>query len=299
MSAVGCDDTAEDMAKTLVTYKRHLQRRHLSPTTIQRYLTDLRAFARWLAGAAVASATADDIERFLDQRRLAARARYRWISELHRYYSWAVAHNVATQDPTITIDRPRLARLLPRPVDDETLANAIDMAGGQMRAWLMLAAFGGLRCAEIATLDRAGLTDTQMRIVGKGGHERIVPIHPEVRAALKNTKLASTGPVFRRRDGQPYTPKEISRRASWYFEALGHEGVTLHQARHSFGTRTYHHSKNLRAVQELMGHADPATTAGYAALDTDAAAQVIDALPALGREKGPPPGRGGPHDSSI
>lgn len=269
------------MGQTLAAYKQHLQRRHLTESTINRYLTDLRAFARNVEE--LAEANADDIETFLDRRNLAARARYRWLSELHRYYTWAIAHGHATQDPTITIDRPRLSRLLPRPVDDDTLAQAIDAAGGQMRAWLVLAAFGGLRCAEIATLDRAGLTDISMRIVGKGGHERIVPLHPEVRDALKSTKLAATGPVFRRRDGQPYTPKEISRRTAWFFECLGHEGVTMHQLRHSFGTRTYRHSKNLRAVQELMGHADPATTAGYAALDTEAAAAVVEALPVLGR----------------
>lgn len=276
------------MAGLLEQYRRHLTRRHLSPGTIGRYLTDLRAFVRWCEPGCLADATAADIEAFLDQRKLAARARYRWISELHRFYAWAVAHGHTAQDPTVTIDRPRLARLLPRPVDEDTLAQALDAAGGQMRAWLVLAAFGGLRCAEIATLDKAGLTETSMRIVGKGGHERIVPLHPEVRDALRCTRLASVGPVFRRRDGQPYSAKEVSRRTAWFFECLGHEGVTMHQLRHSFGTRTYRHSKNLRAVQELMGHADPATTAGYAALDVEAAAEVVEALPILGRHAPPP-----------
>lgn len=150
-----------------------------------------------------------------------------------------------------------------------------------MRAWLTLAAFGGLRCAEIATLDRAGLSPSAMRIKGKGGHERIVPLHPQVVEALAACSLARSGPVFRRDGGTPFTPKEISRRSALFFEALGYPGVTLHQLRHNFGTRTYRYSRNLRATQELLGHADPATTAGYAAVGADDLASVVAALPAL------------------
>lgn len=269
------------MADLLSQYRTHLTRRHLAGSTINRYLTDLRAFARWLDPTPITEATRDQIEVFLDGRDLdAARTRYRWLSELHRFYAWAVAHEKMAVDPTLQIERPRLSRLLPRPIGDDDLARAIEVAGPLMKAWLTLAAYGGLRCAEIATLDRAGLQPSSMRIVGKGGHERVVPLHPQIREALAGVSLSRSGPVFRRKDGRPFTAKEVSRRLSAYLEGIGVD-ATGHQARHAFGTRAYRHSKNLRAVQELMGHADPSTTASYAAVDADDVAGVIDSLPTL------------------
>lgn len=273
------DDVTEGMGEPLDQYRNHLERRHLAPSTIARYLTDLRALERWLPDP-ILEATTEQVESFLDTRDHQARSRYRWLSEIHRFYGWAIAHGQTTHDPTLVIERPRLARLLPRPICDDDLARAIQAAGPTMAAWLTLASFAGLRCAEVAHLDRASITPGYLRIVGKGGHERMIPMHPTVDQALARAPLAKSGPVFRNTEGRPYTPKEISRRVAAYLDGLGIE-ATGHQARHAFGTRAYRASKNLRAVQELMGHADPATTAGYAAVTIDDLSSVVDALPAL------------------
>lgn len=268
------------MGTLLARYRTHLSRKGLAPSTISRYMTDLRAFECWLQDVEWGEVTPEMIETFLDQRHLERRSRYRWISEIHGLYLWAVERKELRFDPTILIDRPRLHRLLPRPMDDDDLALAIDSAGPLMRAWLTLAAFGGLRCAEIATLDRAGLQPHSMRIVGKGGAERVVPMHPKVKEALAGVTLARSGPVFRTKTGRPFSPKAISRRCSAYLEGMGID-ATAHQARHSFGSRAYRASRNLRAVQELMGHADPSTTAGYAAVTADDLSAVVLALPEL------------------
>lgn len=267
--------------KALVEYRKHLVRRHLQPSTIHRYMTDLAAFRRWL-GRPLTDVTSEEIESFLDSLNLeVARSRYRWLSQLHRFYSWAAAHGYVKVDPTLTIDRPRLSRLLPRPVDDEILRHAMSIAGSQMRAMLALAAYAGLRCAEIAALDRASIGPGTIRIRGKGGHERMVPLHPVVSEALAGTALARTGPVLRQENGQPYTPKQVSRRGALYFEMIGYPGVTFHMLRHNFGTRVYKHSKDLRATQELMGHARIDTTAGYAAVGAEDLVAAMQALPAL------------------
>lgn len=268
------------MATLLGRYRTYLRRKGLAASTIDRYLTDLKAFERWLDGCPWAEVTPDLIELFLDQRRVSRRTRYRWISEIHSLYSWAVTRREVPVDPTVMIDRPRLHRLLPRPIDDDDLATAIDQAGPMMRAWLCLAAYGGLRCAEIASLDRAGLQPHTMRVIGKGGTERVVPLHPKLKEALAGVNLARSGPVFRTKTGKPFSPKAISRRVAHYLEAIGVD-ATAHQARHSFGSRAYRASRNLRAVQELMGHADPSTTAGYAAVTADDLAGVVEALPDL------------------
>lgn len=272
----------DGMAHLLSEYARHLKRRHLADSTIKRYTDDIRAFERHLDGTPHAQVSAEMIEDFLDGRALdSPRSRYRWLSELHRFYTWAVAHDHLRVDPTLVIDRPRLSRLLPRPVDDAVLALAMKVAGGQMRAWLALAAYAGLRCGEIALLDRASIGPASLRVKGKGSHERVVPMHPVVRDCLDRTHLARTGPVFRREGGQPYTPKEVSRRGALFHEMIGYPGVTFHQYRHNFGTRIYKHSKDLRATQELLGHARIDTTAGYAAVGAEDLAAAVAALPEL------------------
>lgn len=270
------------MPSLLAEYRRSLVRRHLQPTTVDRYITDLRAFQRWLDPIPLDQASSKVIEEFLDSRDLnAPRSRYRWLSELHKFYSWAAVHGHVDIDPTLVIDRPRLSRLLPRPVDDETLRLAMSAAGPQMRAWLALAAYGGLRCVEIAGLERSSIGPAAMRVTGKGGHERIVPLHPVVVGALGDTHLARTGPAFRRENGQPYTAKEVSRRGALYFELIGYPGVGMHMLRHNFGTRIYKHSHDLRATQELLGHARIDTTAGYAAIGAEDLAAAVAALPEL------------------
>lgn len=277
-STLGEDDATMGL---ITDYRRHLVRRHLAPSTIHRYVTDLRAFERWLDGP-LAAATPLDVEAFLDTRKLdSPRTRYRWLSQLSKFYGWAVAHGRASEDPTLIIDRPRLSRLLPRPVDDEIVATAMKVAGTQMKAWLALAGYAGFRCIEIARLDRASIGPSTLRARGKGSHERVVPMHPVVRDALDGASLARTGPVFRRENGNPYTAKEVSRRGALFHEMIGYPGVTLHQYRHNFGTRIYKHTRDLRATQELLGHARIDTTAGYAAVGAEDLVAAVTALPEL------------------
>lgn len=273
----------DDMAESLLSrYRRHLKRRHLAASTVDRYLTDLRAFQRWLEPEPLTHASSGDIERFLDSRNLESpRSRYRWLSELHRFYSWAAAYDHVDCDPTVVIVRPRLSRLLPRPVDDEVVRVAMRTAGPQMRAWLALAGYAGLRCVEISNVDRASLGPDAVRVRGKGGHERVVPLHPLVADSLSGTSLARSGPVFRHENGQPFSAKQVSERGALFHELIGYPGVTLHQYRHNFGTRIYRYSRDLRATQELLGHARIDTTAGYAAIDNEDLQAAVAALPEL------------------
>lgn len=161
---------------------------------------------------------------------------------------------------------------------DPDMARAIDQAGPRMRAWLTLMGYAGLRCAEVAALERGWLMPGALRVTGKGGHERVVPLHPSVVAALAGVQFPPSGPVFRNAEGRPFTAKDISRRVGAYLDGLG-IAATAHQGRHHFGTVAYRHSRDLRAVQQLLGHADPATTAGYAAVDAHDLADVVASIP--------------------
>lgn len=86
--------------------------------------------------------------------------------------------------------------------------------------------------------------------------------------------------MFRRADGAPYTPKEVSRRISAYLDALG-IAATGHSTRHLFATRAFRASRDLRSVQELLGHQDVQSTVGYAAVTAEDLWSVVERMPAL------------------
>lgn len=285
MAARGVD--AFDDGALIRSYRIDMERRALSPGTIAQVQIRLRAFALWLDPQRLCDATADDVEEFLDSRMItgrpiSARTRAGWLTSLHCYYRWALRHRAADHDPTIEIVRPRLRRTLPRPVSDDELVRALDSAWPEMRAWLTLAAFAGLRCAEIAGVDRTDVLDDDrlLRVLGKGHKERIVPMHPLVVDALAPFTAQRRGHIFTHPNGGPWTPKRLSRTGAVYLSDIGID-ATMHQFRHWFGTNTYARCKDIRVVQELMGHSSPTTTAIYTAFSRADAAAAVHALPDL------------------
>lgn len=243
----------------------------------------LTAFSRWHPD--MLNATPEQIETFLDTRKgrdggpLARRTRYCWLSNLDAFYKWAVGFGIAPTNPVDQIIRPRLGRQLPRPISDANLTIAIGAADRQMGAWLHLGAFAGFRCCEIARLTRDDVNDDleMLRVKGKGRKERMVPLHPDVAKALRNYRMPSQGHIFRRPMGGPYDAGHVSRIGAEFFDACDID-ATMHQLRHWFGTRTYAACKDLRVVQELMGHSDPAITALYADWSREDARSAVGRL---------------------
>ncbi len=171
------------------------------------------------------------------------------------------------------------ARALPRPAPDDAVRAALAAADDRVRLALYLAVFAGLRRAEIAAVHTRDIEDQALHVHGKGGHERLVPLHPELRAALR-------AELRRRREGVPGTGwgRGPVKPGGWLFPSdvadehltahhLGKliaaalpDGWTTHTLRHRFATKAYRTGRDLRAVQELLGHAKPETTAIYAAV---------------------------------
>ena len=255
-------------------YLTSLRRRNLSPATIRSRAYRLGAIERDVGS--LLELTAEQIETALDRRKLRPVTRYGWISNLHSFYAWAIRNERATIDPTTMIDRPRLPQYLPRPIGDDDLAHAIGQAHGAIRAWLVLAAYAGLRCCEIATLDGRDVlpADGLLRVHGKGGKDRLIPMHPTVADAIGHVK---SGPVFVDDDGEAFTPRRVSDLIGAHMRACGIDS-TAHPLRHWFGTNMYRHSLDLRAVQQAMGHASPTTTAGYAAFSQQTIRDAVAAL---------------------
>lgn len=261
-------------------------RRGVLPSSIDKRDGCLRLLEDWLHPRPLTHATADDIETFLTTRKgrkggpISDRTRYAWISHLHAFYRWAQRHGHATDDPTLVIDRPRTRPNIPRPVGEDDLRMAVDAADPQMKAWLTLMSMAGLRCAEVAGLDREDVIDHELllRVVGKGRKERLVPIHPSVLGTLRAAGLPNSGPLFTRPDGARYEPWQVSHDVRCYLHGLGID-ATAHQLRHRFGTYAYRVSRDLRTVAELMGHSSITTTMGYVAWSRDTARSAVEALP--------------------
>lgn len=265
-------------AALIVEYARDSAHRGLQPTTIEMRTVRLRCFAAWL-DRPLRAATAEDVERFLAERRICSRTRYTWLSHLSCFYRWGVRRDLFSTDPTARIDRPRLPRLLPRPIGDEALAEAIGTADRRLRAMLLLASHMGLRCCEISRLHRNDVLDaaeTPMVLVhGKGAKDRTVPLHPLVVEAL--AALPSRGWLFRRTDGAPLSPAQVSIAMREHLRGHGID-ATGHQLRHWFATRLYRGTRDLRLTQELLGHASPTTTSVYTAWARGDAAKAVEGI---------------------
>ena len=282
-AALAIDELIPPATRSLIAaYLLECERRALRRSTVVAYQSKLVGFARSFSPGEIVDAGRGEIDGFLDRRRLLPKTRYAWLSTLHGFFEWAVLEGHAPADPTVRIRRPRSPRVVPRPIRDEDLFDALAGAPSELRAMITLAAFQGLRCREIATLFRDDILDRNdppVLIVanGKGGHQRVLPLHAAIMPALRLAGLPRSGHVFTRSRGGPYPPANISRMIAVYFDDLGID-ATAHQLRHWFGTKTYKACSDLRVVQELMGHSSPSTTAMYTAYSQAGARDAVNAL---------------------
>lgn len=257
-----------------------LRRRNLAAGTITKRVSTARRVCAH-AHKPMIELTREDIHAWLDSRpRNAARTRYCDISHIAAFYKWAILENITDTDPTSRVSRPRVRNGLPRPIASEDLRQAIEQAPtAELAAMLHLAAYAGMRCAEISSLDVADVLVTHdppvILIHGKGGKDRIVPLHPEARDALGRWSRSTRGPVFPHRP-----PWRVSQLLRSHLYACG-IAASGHQLRHWFATATYEASGgDLRMVQDLLGHSSPATTAIYTRWSQAKAMTVVTRLSA-------------------
>lgn len=268
--------------RLLADYRIFLERKGLRPNSITNFLAKVRLFAEHLFPRDLLSATSDDVDAFIDGRQLGARARYHYVSTIHGLFEWAVVYGHAKRDPTLRVVRPRFPRSIPRPIPDGDLRQLIASAPQRELAMIALAAFHGLRAGEIAGLQREDILELNSPPVlivsaGKGGHQRVLPLHTEGWEMIRPVTHGLCGYLFTTQTGRPLKPYDVSHAVNELLEALSIE-ASCHSLRHWYGTKVYRASKDLRVTQALMGHASPNTTVGYVAFSSQDAHEAVAAI---------------------
>lgn len=264
-----------------------------STLTVESYLRDLDRLITYADAAGVASPTKvtaaflRDFIFMLKDLGLSGATIRRQISALHTYFRFLVDENLLAKDPSLKLESPKVWRKLPEVLSREealALIAAPDLSeplAWRDRALLELGYAAGLRVSELCSIGLKDLilSDGLIRVAGKGGKERLVPIG---RATVGTLAIylnglradldtgASEGKFLLNARGKP-----ISRVGAWgivkkYAEKLGIvRPVTTHTLRHSFATHLLEGGADLRAVQEMLGHADLSTTQIYTHVDRD------------------------------
>lgn len=258
----------------LTNFEIHLLASGLSPNTVRLRLIYLRQFL--LVHEDLLETDRGDLEEFLAARRLTMKAETRSNirTAFRAFYAWAAEEGYLLADPAARLAKIRVNPPIPRVALDADVQRGLDGASPRHRAMILLARFGCLRREEIATLHTRDRDRNTLRVLGKGEKLRRVPINSMLMDALLEIERSCAGNF--------YFPD--SRSLEQHISGAGvaraiqrHTGWNPHSLRHAGATAAYRSTRDLRAVQELLGHASIATTQRYLHVDEQALRAVADA----------------------
>lgn len=189
--------------------------------------------------------------------------------------SFLVASGRIATSPMDNMRRIKAPVRKPHPLTELEVQRIMSVVEGEVRDWIVLALFAGLRAFEIAKIRGDDFGPEGLHVIGKGGKEATLPCHPELIAMTE--RYPATGYWFTRRDGKPIPEQRISMTVSRLFSSMGIE-KSIHRCRHTYGTRLLRAGVNIRVVQRLMRHSSLETTAGYLAVVTDEERDAIHLL---------------------
>ncbi|BAJ00700.1 site-specific tyrosine recombinase XerD [Shewanella violacea] len=260
--------------------------RGLSDNTLAAYRTDLRHFDRYIQelGAELVQVSQELIRGYLDVRfdkGFARTSSARMMSSLRRFFGFLLLKKMITADPIARIKSPKLARKLPDSLseaDVDILLNEPDIQDPiecRDRAMLELLYATGLRVTELVslTMEQLSLRQGLVRVVGKGGKERLVPLGELAVSEVENYLQGARAELLKGKLSDVLFPSKrgqmMARQTFWYrikLYALRAGIVTHispHTLRHAFATHLLNHGADLRVVQLLLGHSDLSTTQIY------------------------------------
>ena len=295
------DSTLEDFIGFLQREKRY------SPHTLTGYRRDPRNLHDWLQQQKIAQwneVTHKQIRRFIARRHalgIQGRSLQRQLSAIRAFYRYMQRTGKATTNPAEDIPTPKQAQRLPKSLDIESLERLLNIPGDEPltlrdRAIMELLYSSGLRLAEIAALNLADL-DLQGGLVdikkGKGSKQRLVPVGTKAKEAIQAWLKARVlllkqeeSSVFISQRGSRLSHRAIQQRLTHWAKKQGlDQHVYPHRLRHAFASHLLESSGDIRAVQELLGHANISTTQVYTHLDFQHLAEVYDQAHPRARRK--------------
>jgi integrase/recombinase XerC len=298
------------LSETLQSFLDHIRTvKRLSPHTLDNYQRDLTQFQRWLeeqdvsAWNKVRQQHVRHYVAFRHRKQTSAKSLQRHLSSIRSFYQYLLSESHAEINPAQGVRAPKVSRKLPSTMNvDEVsqllIPNSDDVLDIRDHAIMELFYSSGLRLSELVSLnlqDFMGETDV-LEVVGKGNKTRIVPVGRMALEAVKQwlsrrAEIAAENEIalFVSKRGSRISRRTIEQRLSQ--QAVKHsssQNLHPHMLRHSFASHLLESSGDLRAVQELLGHANISTTQIYTHLDFQHLAQVYDqAHPRAKRKKKP------------
>ena len=296
-----------DLDRAVGDWLAHLRHeRGHADKTLEAYARDVRQFLDHLARDLGHAPCLADLQRlepktfrgFLASRRrtgAVSRSLARTLSALRQFFRWLDAQKRVSNRAVLQLVMPKVPHSVPKPLTIGKAASVMDAGGAAELDWtaardaavLLLLYGAGLRIAEALsiTLKNAPTGDRDvLRITGKGGKERLVPVLPVVRAAIERYltlnpyPLAADDALFRGAKGGPLSPRIIHLAMERMRSALDlPPTATPHALRHSFATHLLSSGGDLRQIQELLGHASLSTTQVYTEVDRERLLAVYDA----------------------
>ncbi len=298
---------AGSLAPAIARWLGHIEHeRNAAALTKSAYERDLRQFLQFLSSELKRPVELEDLPNvgaktfrsFLASRRkqgVSSRSLARTLSALRMFFRWLESEEIARNRSVLTLALPKVPHSVPRPLTIEKAANVVrddpsadlDWVAARDVAVLLLLYGCGLRISEalaLLTRDAPSPLRDVLRITGKGGRERVVPVLPITVAAIARYQslcpypLAPDEPIFRGAKGGPLSPRLVQLAMARMRNALGlPETATPHALRHSFATHLLSAGADLRQIQELLGHASLSTTQVYTEVDRDRLLAVYDA----------------------
>jgi integrase/recombinase XerD len=282
----------------LPLFQSHLRlEKSLSPKTVEAYLQDVKKFARFLSEDGnldeqkLKNVTLKDFQNYIHQlfkEKVKASSQARAVSSLKAFYRFLQYEKVIDHDPTELLEAPKIGRKLPdvlTVIEIEDLIAAIDLSkpeGHRNKAIIEVLYGCGLRVSELINLKLSQLffRDNFIRIIGKGDKERLVPIGETAQKAVRHymeggrsslkIKKGMEDILFLNRRGTKLTREMIFMMVKETAQLGGiPKSISPHTFRHSFATHLIEGGADLRAIQEMLGHASITTTEIYTHLDTD------------------------------
>jgi len=290
------------MAATAVeSYLQHLaSERRLSPHTVENYRRDLDGLVRLVSDRPLAELTTTEIRGAIVRLRsqgLASTSLARHLSSWRGFYNFACRRLGYTRNPCSGLRPPKAAKPLPKTLSPDACTQLLDRTTDTLldirdRAMFELFYSSGLRLSELTgiDLDDLDLSSAEASVTGKGNKTRIVPVGTQaleaIRSWLRVRPTTSQRAVFVSGRGTRLSPRSVQLRLQrWALNAGLAQHVHPHMLRHAFASHVLQSSGDLRAVQEMLGHASISTTQVYTHLDWQHLAKVYDQAHPRARKK--------------